>query len=132
MSVHSPRRDLRARLRRSPWLRYQFPLHPAASPAAWRCCPCCPSCVFSPSSSPSAHRRRPGSRKTGTLLIGIAQNSNYKLRNVTTALSTRLGTRLATGLDSSIARPVLAAASAGVVIILTTVHCLQCLHLEFA
>ena len=59
--------------------------------------------------TPSAAQRRPEARKTGTLLIGIATSPNKKLLDVTTALSTGLGTRLATGLDRSIARPLLAA-----------------------
>lgn len=65
----------------------------------------------------SAHGRRPESRSTGTLLNGIVTNLNIRLANVTTVLSTRFGTRLATGLDSSIARPVLTAASAAVAMI---------------
>jgi hypothetical protein len=54
--------------------------------------------------------RRPEPRKTGTLLNGIAAN-RHRLPNVTTALSTRLGIRLATGLGSSIARPTFTAAA---------------------
>jgi hypothetical protein len=58
-----------------------------------------------------ASNRRPEPRKTGTLLNGIAASQNDTLPNVTTALSTRLGIRLATGLGSSNARPTLTAAT---------------------
>src|SRR5215470_10791037 len=76
--------------------------------------PSSPACAFSPPSPPCL---------LPETAARVAQNGHSSKQdrrkpkpqspNVTIALSTRLGTRLATGLDSSIARPILAAAVYG-------------------